>query len=128
MLVWLVVARPSRRRLVHRGASLLSSCAIAISPPLRKVSNNLIFNQCRESGDHGPMNSWDRNAFLSDVYNEDAGGAPSYTAKMNHVRNNMIIANYGSSQGFDTDDGSSWCARSLARSLVLVRWLWWWSS
>lgn len=27
---------------------------------------------------------------------------------MNHVVNNLIIANYGSSQGFDTDDGSSW--------------------
>lgn len=27
---------------------------------------------------------------------------------MNHVGHNMIIANYGASQGFDTDDGSSW--------------------
>jgi hypothetical protein len=27
---------------------------------------------------------------------------------MNHITHNMIIANYGSSQGFDTDDGSSW--------------------
>ena len=27
---------------------------------------------------------------------------------MNHVDHNMIIANYGASQGFDTDDGSSW--------------------
>jgi hypothetical protein len=25
----------------------------------------------------------------------------------------MIIANYGASQGFDTDDGSSWCATHL---------------
>jgi|EP01046_Picozoa_sp_COSAG06_P048241 hypothetical protein len=22
------------------------------------VTNNLIYNQCRESGDHGAMNSW----------------------------------------------------------------------
>ena len=27
---------------------------------------------------------------------------------MNNVNNNFIIANYGASQGFDTDDGSSW--------------------
>jgi len=68
------------------------------------VSQNLIFNQCRESGDHGPMNSWDRTAYLSDV----ATGEASYTAQMNSVDHNFIIANYGSSQGFDTDDGSSW--------------------
>ena len=59
---------------------------------------------CRETGDHGPINSWDRNAFISDV----KYGTPSYTAEMNHVDHNMIIANYGASQGFDTDDGSSW--------------------
>ena len=113
------------------------------------TTRNLIFNQCRESGDHGPINSWDRNAFISDVYD----GTPSYTAKTNSVAKNFIIANYGASrpwkqaslgatraplvcppvpsvrahtrtrtltrthardlypgasQGFDTDDGSSW--------------------
>ena len=31
------------------------------------VTNNLIYNQCRESGDHGAMNSWDRTAYISDV-------------------------------------------------------------
>ena len=50
------------------------------------------------------MNSWDRNAFISDV----KYGRPSYTAQMNQVDHNFIIANYGASQGFDTDDGSSW--------------------
>ena len=25
-----------------------------------RVLNNVIFNQCRQSGDHGPINSWDR--------------------------------------------------------------------
>jgi len=68
------------------------------------VTNNLIFNQCRESGDHSAMNAWDRTAYISDVYD----GTPSYTAQMNNVNNNFIIANYGASQGFDTDDGSSW--------------------
>jgi len=68
------------------------------------VTQNLIYNQCRESGDHGAMNAWDRTAYISDV----KYGKPSYTAQMNGVYKNFIIANYGASQGFDTDDGSSW--------------------
>ena len=68
------------------------------------VTRNLIYNQCRESGDHGAMNAWDRTAYISDV----KYGTPSYEAQMNSVNNNFIIANYGASQGFDTDDGSSW--------------------
>jgi len=67
-------------------------------------SRNLIFNECRETGDHGPINAWDRTAYLSTVLY----GHPSYEAAMNHVLQNFIIANYGSSQGFDTDDGTSW--------------------
>lgn len=55
------------------------------------TTRNLIFNQCRESGDHGPINAWDRTSFISDVYD----GTPSYTAKTNSVAKNFIIANYG---------------------------------
>ena len=50
------------------------------------------------------MNAWDRTAYISDV----KYGKPSYEAQMNSVDHNFIIANYGASQGFDTDDGSSW--------------------
>jgi hypothetical protein len=46
----------------------------------------------------------DRTAFISTVKD----GTPSYVAQMSNVANNFIIANYGASQGFDTDDGSSW--------------------
>jgi hypothetical protein len=52
-------------------------------------------------------NRWrnrDRTAYISDVLY----GTPSYEAQMNSVDHNFIIANYGASQGFDTDDGSSW--------------------
>ena len=31
------------------------------------ISNNLVFSACRESGDHGPFNSWDRQPFLTTV-------------------------------------------------------------
>ena len=47
---------------------------------------------------------WCRQPFMTEV----ATGEPSYTPSMSEVAFNMIIANYGASQGFDTDDGSSW--------------------
>ena len=28
------------------------------------ISQNLIFNFCRESGDHGPINSWNRQPYV----------------------------------------------------------------
>ena len=36
------------------------------------ISDNLLANTCRESGDHGPFNSWDRQPFLTDVANGTA--------------------------------------------------------
>lgn len=68
-----------------------------------RVRGNLIFNQCRHSGDHGPINSWDRQPFLTDVRD----GTPSWVPAPTEVDRNFIIANYGGSQGFDNDDGSS---------------------
>lgn len=60
---------------------------------------NLIFNTCRHSGDHGPINSWRRQAYLSDVaYGPEN---PSYASALSDVYKNFIIANYGASQGFD---------------------------
>lgn len=68
------------------------------------VSHSLIFNTCRESGDHGPINSWDRQPFITKV----KYGYPSYDAAITSTFENFIIANYGGSQSFDNDDGSSW--------------------
>ena len=31
------------------------------------LERNLVFSTCRESGDHGPFNSWDRQPFVTDV-------------------------------------------------------------
>eukprot|EP01084_Bolivina_argentea_P030682 56811_1 len=67
-------------------------------------SENLLFNTCTESGDHGPINSWDRMPFLTKL----AHGTPSWDSGYSNVHHNFIFANYGASQGFDTDDGSSW--------------------
>ena len=39
--------------------------------------------------------------------------------QMNSVDHNLIIANYGASQGFDTDDGSRYKRREAKRNLPL---------
>jgi len=68
------------------------------------VDNNLIFNTCRESGDHGPINSWDRQPFLTLVGHR----VPSFTPLIRRIYHNLIFANYNAAQGVDNDDGSSW--------------------
>ena len=69
-----------------------------------QVKNSLIFNTCAATGDHGPINSWNRMPFLTKV----AYGYPSFDTSYSNITNNFIIANYAGSQSFDTDDGSSW--------------------
>jgi hypothetical protein len=69
------------------------------------IEGNLIFNTCRESGDHGPINSWDRQPFLTTLRD---GVTKSFDPIPRVIQNNYIIANYGASQGVDNDDGSSW--------------------
>jgi hypothetical protein len=69
------------------------------------VSWNLLFNTCRESGDHGPINSWDRQPFLTKLLD---GITPSFDPLRRRIGHNVIFANYGASQAVDNDDGSSW--------------------
>jgi hypothetical protein len=68
------------------------------------VEYNLIFNSCRESGDHGPINSWDRQPFLTSLRT----GSPSFIPIRRTIARNLIFASNGASQGVDNDDGSSW--------------------
>ena len=56
------------------------------------IESNLLFNTCRESGDHGPFNSWDRQPFLTDVAD---GSTPSLVPAFNHIRRNFLWSNYG---------------------------------
>ena len=69
------------------------------------VEGNLIFNTCRESGDHGPINSWDRQAYLTTLRD---GKTASFDPLPRTIQGNYIIANYNAAQGVDNDDGSSW--------------------
>ena len=86
-----------------------------------RVEGNVIFNTCRESGDHGPINSWDRQPFLWQVPadSESGGGeasAPSLTPEVTTVEHNLLISNYQAQGNVDNDDGSAYY---LTRSNVL---------
>jgi len=66
---------------------------------------NAMWNTCRESGDHGPMNSW--NPMPMATRFASGGQEASYRGLHSETANNYIFANYGGSQAFDNDDGSS---------------------
>jgi len=69
------------------------------------ISTNLLFNTCRESGDHGAFNSWDRLPYITDIRD----GTPSTVPAVNDVHTNFIVANYAADGGcLDNDDGSSY--------------------
>ena len=66
------------------------------------VANNLVFNHVRETGDHGPFNSWDRQPYLTTV----RYGVPSLTPAQSNITRNFLINNYHSTWPIDHDDGS----------------------
>ena len=68
------------------------------------VSENFLFNTCRESGDHGPFNSWDRQVFVTKVRD----GTPSPDKEYDYIESNFMIANYHSILAIDNDDGSNY--------------------
>jgi len=66
---------------------------------------NLIFNTVKETGDHGPFNSWDRQPF---AYGFDVKTGEYLMAKKSpdEIRANFMIGNYYSQENIDNDDGS----------------------
>ena len=67
------------------------------------VKNNLLFNFVRETHDHGPINSWDRQPYLTEVLD---GKTKSLTPAESVITQNFIIGNYHSFWPIDHDDGS----------------------
>ncbi len=43
------------------------------------IRNNLLWNSCRESQDHGPINTWSRVPYVTTVRNGTASTVPDYT-------------------------------------------------
>jgi hypothetical protein len=67
------------------------------------LERNLLLNCVRESGDHGPFNSWDRVPYITTL----RSGKPSVLPAWRHVRRNFFLSNYASQEAIDTDDGSA---------------------
>lgn len=68
-----------------------------------EIAHNLVFSTCRESGDHGPFNSWDRQPFLTTVRT----GKPSMIMQWREIHHNFFIDNYSPQENVDNDDGSA---------------------
>jgi len=69
------------------------------------VTRNVLANFCRESSDHGPFNSWDRQVY---VYDDETNGGRHTVYKHNDtISYNFMLANYHSSMAIDNDDGSA---------------------
>eukprot|EP01083_Nonionella_stella_P316553 1148432_1 len=71
------------------------------------IRNNLIINAVRESGDHGPFNSWDRVPYVTNVNAANRGGKSSIIPAFNRIYQNFIIGTYETQEGIDNDDGSA---------------------
>lgn len=67
------------------------------------ISYNVIFNAVRETSDHGPINSWDRQPYLSDALEP---GVPSLQQRESYIHHNVLFNNYRSVWPIDHDDGS----------------------
>ena len=85
------------------------------------MEGNLLANCVRESGDHGPFNSWDRIPYITNhglhrVFNKnnvtgDMPGhvlakGPSILSQYRTIRYNFILGVYNSQETIDNDDGS----------------------
>eukprot|EP00041_Stephanoeca_diplocostata_P031470 m.980369 g.980369 ORF g.980369 m.980369 type:complete len:903 (-) comp23965_c1_seq3:323-3031(-) len=68
-----------------------------------EIAHNLVFSTCRESGDHGPFNSWDRQPFLTTVRT----GKPDMIMQWRDIHHNFFIDNYSPQEDVDNDDGSA---------------------
>jgi hypothetical protein len=67
------------------------------------ISYNVIFNTVRETGDHGPINTWDRQPYLTDAVQR---GLPSVWQHVNYIHHNILFKDYHSGYPIDHDDGS----------------------
>ena len=75
-----------------------------------QLNSNLIFSTVRESGDHGPVNSWSRQAYLTLDPRTGAARKTASEVTENEITRNFIMAGSGTSTyPIDHDDCSSYC-------------------
>jgi hypothetical protein len=75
-----------------------------------EIAHNLVFSTCRESGDHGPLNSWDRQPYYTWGTRNDTDLPPQPNMIMDwrHIHHNFFIDNYSPQEAVDNDDGSAY--------------------
>jgi len=72
------------------------------------VQSNLLFNLVRESGDHGPFNSWDRLPYIWSTNGFNVFiGTDSHTISNNFIMNRNFLGTTFGSRCLDHDDGST---------------------
>eukprot|EP01084_Bolivina_argentea_P064491 117612_1 len=69
------------------------------------MKKNIIFNVNRETGGHGPINSWDRQPYNTKV--RYLNGTATMEKGYDNVTQNILLANYQSNFILDGDDGSN---------------------
>ena len=69
-----------------------------------RIYSNIIFNQCRESSDHGPINTWDHTPYITKV----KYGTESVTKEWDHIYSNFLISEYEADYQIDNDDNSQY--------------------
>jgi outer membrane protein assembly factor BamB len=67
------------------------------------LAHNVMFNTVRETSDHGPINTWDRQPYLTDAVQR---GVPSLWQHVSYIHHNLLVNNYRSVWPIDHDDGS----------------------
>jgi hypothetical protein len=67
------------------------------------LNYNVIFNTVRETSDHDPINTWDRQPYLTDAVQP---GLPSVWQHESYIYHNTLFNNYSTVWPIDHDDGS----------------------
>ena len=68
----------------------------------KTISHNVFFNAVRETSDHGPINTWDRQPYLT----TQGGNGASLIPHQSYIHHNALFNNYNSFYPIDHDDGS----------------------
>lgn len=66
----------------------------------------VLFNTVRETGDHGPINTWNRMPQLATPFG--TSGPPSLLPTWSAITSNLVVGNYHSVWPLDHDDGSAY--------------------
>ena len=72
----------------------------------KTIAWNVMFNMVRETSDHGPINTWDRQPYLTEQ--RDGKGIASLIQHESSIHHNALFNSYSSFYPIDHDDGSCW--------------------